>query len=176
MLEAGEAHGVNPLEISFVETVEVIKLAAPRFEAASRRRCAFLLDQLLEDIVHCRNKRSRRPRSNPREVNVKMSNSKLKRNRGRGKMVDFEAALTVEQPPSPRKWVFSLMGFSPSSPPGERPPPTSLTPRTPDSGLSLSAVTPTGSLFHTHTTSVGLWFFVVADSRSHGPREVSNYH
>lgn len=103
MVEAGEAHGVSPLEISFVDTVEIIKNAAPRFEAATPRRRATLIEQLLQDIADCRNKRPRRPRWNPREVKVKMSNSRLKRRRGRGKIIDFAAVLRVKPPDSPRR-------------------------------------------------------------------------
>lgn len=103
MVEAGEAHRVSPLEISFVGTVQAIKDAAPRFEAASSRRREFLIRQLLEDIADCRNKRPRRPRWNPREVKIKMSNSPLKRRRGRGKCIDFAADLRVKPPASPRR-------------------------------------------------------------------------
>jgi hypothetical protein len=103
MVEAGEAHGVSPLEISFVETLEVVKMAAPRFEAASPRRRALLVEQLLQDIADCRNNRPRRPRWNPREVKIKMSNSPRKRRRGRGKIVDFAACLRVKTKASPRR-------------------------------------------------------------------------
>jgi hypothetical protein len=103
MAEAGEAHEVPPLEISFVEAVEVIKMAAPRFEGTPRRHRAFLIEQLLQDIADCRNKRPRRPRWNPREVKIKMSNSPRKRSRGRGKIVDFAASLRVTPPPSRRR-------------------------------------------------------------------------
>lgn len=101
IVEAGEAHGVSPLEISFVGTVEAIKDAAPRFEAASNLHREFLVRQLLEDIADCRNARPRRPRWNPREVRIKMSNSPLKRRRGRGKIIDFAAKLQVRPPASP---------------------------------------------------------------------------
>lgn len=103
MVEAGETHGVPPLEISFVGTVEAIKDAAPRFEAVSSRRRDVLIRQLLEDIAACRNARPRRPRWNPREVKIKMSNSRLKRRRGRGKTIDFAADLRVKPPASPRR-------------------------------------------------------------------------
>lgn len=96
MVEAGKAHGIPPLEISFVDTVEVVKLAAPRFEAASRRRHPQLAQQLLEDIALCRNKRPRRHRWNPRVVKIKMTNFALKRRHHRGKTVDFAATLRVK--------------------------------------------------------------------------------
>jgi hypothetical protein len=98
--EAGEAREISPLEISFVEAVEVIKLAAPRIERASTRHRKLLIEQLLKDIADCRNKRPRRLRSNPREVKVKMTNFRLKRRCGRGKTIDFAALLQVKQPPS----------------------------------------------------------------------------
>lgn len=101
MVEAGEAYDINPLEISFVDAVEAIKNAAPRFEAASRERSQMMVQQLLQDIADCRNKRPRRPRWNPREVKVKMSNSRLKRRRGRGRIVDFAAKLRVRPRETP---------------------------------------------------------------------------
>lgn len=103
MVEAGEAHEIPPLNISFVEAVEVIKMAAPRFEGAPRRHRAFLVEQLLQDIADCKNKRPRRPRWNPREVKIKMSNSRRKRHRGRGKIIDYAASLQVTPPVSPRR-------------------------------------------------------------------------
>jgi len=100
MVEAGETHGIPPLDISFVDTVKVIKMAAPRLEGTPRRYRAFLIEQLLQDIADCKNKRPRRHRWNPREVKIKMSNSRRKRHRGRGKIIDFAASLHVTPPPS----------------------------------------------------------------------------
>lgn len=96
MMEAGKAHGIPPLEISFVDTVEVVKLAAPRLQAVPHRRRSHLIRQLLEDIAHCRNKRPRRKRWNPRVVKVKMTNFGAKRRHHRGKVVDFAASLQVK--------------------------------------------------------------------------------
>lgn len=95
MVEAGEAHGIPPLDISFVDAVKVIEMAAPRFEGTPRRHRALLIEQLLQDIADCKNKRPRRHRWNPREVKIKMSNSRRKRHRGHGKIIDFAASLQV---------------------------------------------------------------------------------
>lgn len=98
--EAGEAHGVPPLDISFVEALEVIKMAAPRFERASKRQRAILFEGLLQDLADCRNKRPRRPRRNRREVKIKMTKFPLKRRRGAGKTIAFAATLRLPAPPS----------------------------------------------------------------------------
>jgi hypothetical protein len=94
---AGEAHGVPELEISFVDSLQVIRLALPRFEGAEndadRHR---LLYQLLEDLAACRNPRPRRHRSYPRVVKVKMSKWPLKRDQHQQEFHDFGAEIRIK--------------------------------------------------------------------------------
>jgi len=91
MAEAGKLHDVNPLEISFVETVQIIKDTTPRFQAAAtEEQRSRIFRQMLEDIAECRNIRPRRPRQNPRVVKRKMSSFKLKRKGDRQKFFDIK--------------------------------------------------------------------------------------
>jgi len=96
MAEAGRLHDVNPLEISFVETVQVIKDTTPRLQAAATEELSTaILQQMLKDIAECRNSRPRRPRQNPRVVRRKMSKFKLKRKGCRQKILDIEQDLKL---------------------------------------------------------------------------------
>lgn len=79
MLEAGQAKGIDPLTISFTQSLAVIRRAMVRFESASRGHLDRLVKQLIEDLAACRIDRPRRPRTYPRVVKRKMSNFKLKR-------------------------------------------------------------------------------------------------
>jgi len=103
MAEAGEVYDIPPLELSFVQAVDLIKEAVPRFEGTTLTQRCYLFAQLLEDIAACRNKRPRRPRSNPREVRKKMSKFRVKRRRGRGKTVDFGRQIVVTPAPMPER-------------------------------------------------------------------------
>jgi hypothetical protein len=78
MTEAGRLHDIRPREISFVQTLRVIRLALPRFQGASPAQLRHLTRQLYQDIADCRLDRPRRPRSYPRKVKVKMSNFQVK--------------------------------------------------------------------------------------------------
>lgn len=95
---AGDAHGVPQLEISFVDTLQVIRLALPRFEGAeSGTDQERLLFQLLEDLAACRNLRPRRNRSYPRVVRVKMSKWPLKREQHHQEFHDFGAEIRIKE-------------------------------------------------------------------------------
>ncbi|MBM3461616.1 MAG: IS4 family transposase [Armatimonadetes bacterium] len=79
MAESGKVHNIPPLEISFVDTLEVIRLALPVLENARPKQGVRLYRRMLRDIAACRLDRPRRPRWAPRVVKRKMSNFKLKR-------------------------------------------------------------------------------------------------
>lgn len=96
MAKAGEIHDVDPLEISFVETIQVIKDTTPRFQAArTERQVSQIRRQLLKDIAECRNPRPRRGRQYPRVVKRKMSNFKLKRKDCRQRLLDIEKEMRL---------------------------------------------------------------------------------
>lgn len=95
MQEAGEKHGVPPLEISFTETLQVIKNSLPDFERAAPEDLARLGQRLLADIAGCRIDRPRRKRGGPRVIKVKMSSWRLKRSGDRHSEIDHEAELRL---------------------------------------------------------------------------------
>ena len=95
MHQAAEEHDVSPLEISFVETLHVIKNALPEIERAGDSERPRLIQRLLADIAACRIDRPRRARACPRVIKVKMSNWKLKRGEHCQTRVDFAAELQL---------------------------------------------------------------------------------
>lgn len=95
MVASGKRHNVPPIEISFVETVEVIRLALPVFERVGTRQRTKLYDRLLRDIAACRLRRPRRKRWAPRVVKRKMSNFKLKRAAHASVPYDYAAELRL---------------------------------------------------------------------------------
>ena len=95
MQEAGEKYDIPPLEISFVETLHVVRNAIPDFERASTEDLGWLNQRLLADIAACRLERPRRNRAYPRVVKVKMTKFKCKRSGHRQTMLDFEAELRL---------------------------------------------------------------------------------
>jgi len=95
MVEAGQRHGVNPLDISFTTTVRIIRETTARYQAASENQRPRILDQLLKDIAELRNKRPRRPRQCPRAVKIKMTKFALKRGHHRERRLDVDRALKM---------------------------------------------------------------------------------
>ena len=95
MVEAGKIHNIPPLEISFVETVEVVRMAWPRFETVGPRKQRRLYRRMLRDIADCRLDRPRRKRSADRVVKVKMSKFQVKRSWHRSRHRDFAAELKL---------------------------------------------------------------------------------
>jgi hypothetical protein len=85
MVNAGHAHRIPHLEISFVESLETIRRAMPTFQSVPTWRQERTISILLEDIARCRLTRPRRPRIYPRVVKVKMTNFAQKRRRHRGR-------------------------------------------------------------------------------------------
>lgn len=79
MGEAARVHKINPLHISFVQTVEVIRRALPRFKVTSESHREAFIERLINEIASCANARPRRPRKCPRVIKVKMSNWKVRR-------------------------------------------------------------------------------------------------
>jgi hypothetical protein len=95
MAEAAVSHHISPLEISFVDTLEVIESSIPYFERAIPENFLFLSKRLLDDIAACRIDRPRRQRSYPRKVRVKMSSYKRKNPSDKEVKHDYQAELQL---------------------------------------------------------------------------------
>lgn len=88
MVEAARTeHDLQPLQLSFVDTLETIKTISPLLEMLPISKLARGHQKLLRDIAKCK-LRPRRRRRYPRAVKVKMSNFKRKRERGGGETFD----------------------------------------------------------------------------------------
>ena len=68
MAEGARGAKVPPLELSFVESLEVIKLALPDLQTATRKHLPGLRARLIEEIGQCRIDRPRRKLAYPRKV------------------------------------------------------------------------------------------------------------
>lgn len=100
MVEAGRAHSVPPLEISFVDTLEVVRMAFPQLQTCgSKRKQNVLYQRMLRDIADCRLNRPRRKRQAPRVVKVKMSKFPCKKKGDRSVHHDFSAGLKLVDTP-----------------------------------------------------------------------------
>jgi hypothetical protein len=95
MAEAAVIRNIPPLEISFVETLEVIASSRALFERAVPENLIFLFKRLLNDIAACRIDRPRRQRSYPRKVRVKMSNYQRKGPSDKEVKRDYQAELRM---------------------------------------------------------------------------------
>lgn len=78
MIQGAEAAGVPALTISFVDSLEVIKLMLPDLQIATEKQMPGLRAKLLREIGQCLIDRPRRERSFSRVIKRKMSNYKLK--------------------------------------------------------------------------------------------------
>lgn len=79
MQDAAVEANVPPLELSFVDSLEVIKLMLPDLQMATGRNLAALRRQLMADLGSCTIDRPRRNRAYARKVKRKMSGYHLKR-------------------------------------------------------------------------------------------------
>ena len=87
--QAAKKHDLDPLAISFVDTLQAVIEAIPFMRSARAERLPSLYEKLLDDIAAGVMKRRRRKRAFPRVVKIKMSNFKLKRASDIGKARDF---------------------------------------------------------------------------------------
>ena len=95
MTEAGERHDIDPLDISFVGTLEVFRAAAPHLMQKSVREWPELRERLLKDIASQRIRCPRRPISYPRKVKQKMSNFQVKKPGDKGQPCNFQAEIRL---------------------------------------------------------------------------------
>ena len=89
IVEAAAVHHLDPERISFVEALHVIRMASRDLVGADARAKRRFTRQLLDDIADCKLSRSRRNRSYPRVVRIKMTKFKLKRKHHRGETRNF---------------------------------------------------------------------------------------
>lgn len=75
---AADRHQLSPLDISFVEALDIVRWSMPTFLSPGER-FSRLFGQMLEDIAACVNPRPRRPRICPRVVKTKTSRYDAKR-------------------------------------------------------------------------------------------------
>jgi len=76
--QAAQKHGMDPLAISFTDTVYAVLDAIPAMRRARPTCLKDLYENLLDDIARSKLKRRRRPRAFARVVRVKMSNFRVK--------------------------------------------------------------------------------------------------
>jgi hypothetical protein len=95
MLQAGRSHSVPPLELSFVGSLEALRLAIPEFQRAQPEHRLFLLARLLDDIAKTRNPRPRRHRLYPRVVKKKQSSYLTKRKHHKEKVNHAKTTLRI---------------------------------------------------------------------------------
>jgi hypothetical protein len=86
---------ISPLHLSFVDTVEVLKLAQAELQTAAPQEVGILLDRLLRKVAACRIDRPRRKRVYPRKVKRKMSNFQKKGPEDRQILRDFAAEIRL---------------------------------------------------------------------------------
>lgn len=86
---------ISPLHLSFIDTVEVLKLAQNELQAATPGQLPALLGQLLRRVAACRIDRPRRHRAYPRKVKRKMSNFGKKGPDDKQVRWDFAAAICL---------------------------------------------------------------------------------
>lgn len=89
MRQAAERHGLDPLSISFIDTLCAVMDAIPAMRRAQAIRLEELYNDLLDDIARGQLTRRRRPRAFPRVVRVKMSNFRVKKFRDQEIHRDF---------------------------------------------------------------------------------------
>lgn len=95
MAEAGRRYEVSPLEISFSDTLHVIREVTARYQSAPHSQRARIYRQMLEDIAACRIDRPRRGRQCQRGVKIKMSNFPLKRKQRKRRPINIERDLKL---------------------------------------------------------------------------------
>jgi hypothetical protein len=79
MRQAAEKHDLDPLSISFTDTLCTVIDAIPAMRRAQPTRLEEIFNDLIDDIARGKLARRRRPRAFPRVVKVRMSNFRVKR-------------------------------------------------------------------------------------------------
>jgi len=98
MAEAAEVHGLDPLNLSFVGSLEVLRSSAPYLLVRPVEDWPELRVQLLRDIAACHLREPRRPKCYPRKVKRKMSNFQIKRPEDVGFTCHFKEEIVLYGP------------------------------------------------------------------------------
>jgi hypothetical protein len=92
---AADVHGIDPRRISFVDALEVVRLALPTVQGCDPGRLVALHVQLTTDLADCILERWRRHRLAPRAIKVKSRPYRHKKPGERTVTRDFLAHLTL---------------------------------------------------------------------------------
>lgn len=95
MAKAARQASIDPDQISFVGTLNVIREAIPWYKATPRSAHRWLDRQLLADIAEDRIDRPRRKRQNPRVVKTPLSKFPRKKRHHRGRYFDYDAEIQL---------------------------------------------------------------------------------
>ena len=93
--DAAKVHRIDPREISFVDSLEVVRIALPAVQASTPQRLLPLYVQLMTDLAGCVLDRCRRPRTAPRAIKVKSRPYRHKKPGERCSPFDFFAQVTL---------------------------------------------------------------------------------
>ncbi len=95
MADAAEVHRLDPRQISFVNSLEVVRLALPTVQGCAIERLVPLYVQLMTDLGACALDRWRRARRAPRALKVKIRPYRHKAPGERCSPFDFFAQVTL---------------------------------------------------------------------------------
>lgn len=90
MTTAAKLNDIDPLQISFIQSVHALRLTIPRLISAGPGDRASIIADLVQDLSSCRNPRSRRPRQCPRAVKKRGTHFPAKRDRDRERPLPVE--------------------------------------------------------------------------------------
>ncbi len=93
MARAAALHRIDPRRLSFVNAVEVVRLALPAVQAGPRDALVGLYVRLVSDLGGCALRRWRRPRRAPRALKIKTHTYRHKKQGEHTVRVDFLATL-----------------------------------------------------------------------------------
>lgn len=99
MQTAAKSGDIDPLELSFTDSLRVIEGALREVQSAADAELPRLYRRLLTDLVECRLDRTRRPRIFPRVVKLKMSNFLVKKKHHK----ESKLVVNIVLPPDTRR-------------------------------------------------------------------------
>ena len=99
IFQAAQQHGIDPLHVSFLDTLQWIIDALTPMQSAPPHQLgeyhAYLHRMIAQSLID----RPRRKRQNPRVIKVKMSSFKRKRKSDRSQNIDYEKETKILPPP-----------------------------------------------------------------------------